>query len=435
MVESLLRQQPADYSVDKVAQNIWRMFPIFPDPTLMYDALACHLQESQINAIDLPSLRALHVKLRLWSIQGVFFKFIIRARLAHEVIVENGICRILKKKLFEMKDFWKFVTENEVRKLVIYNDDSLIEYEEIAFGKLAKIQPTAAELTETFTLTWQDGARIEETKANLMLCGNFFIPLIRNAFREGGQSSTHMAVGSPAILSEILQEVKKDVRDSSVRHNEFVEACNFFLYESVFPKLPDGAFGKKMWEKYFGEVGIEPPLPLEIDKILKEFKSPILVMIPATVNDKPFCLDLLEELINNPKEGNVTRYRRYSNFIKNQYGKKTPEKSYWFLMESDVMDGSLALHRNRLLAMASSRERCQAPELLEAATAILMHFKATGKKIFSESPERYTCCQEFLDDDVIKFIFGVGRFSNRGIEITNITNCGYNNGIALSRKF
>jgi hypothetical protein len=72
-------------------------------------------------------------------------------------------------------------------------------------------------------------------------------------------------------------------------------------------------FGAKEWAQYFGEVGEELFLPSEIDEILgglcpfwpeKAVKDThLLVLMPAAVNDKPFSLNLLSELIKNPKGG------------------------------------------------------------------------------------------------------------------------------------
>ena len=62
------------------------------------------------------------------------------------------------------------------------------------------------------------------------------------------------------------------------------------------------ALGKKEWEKYFGDIGIEPPLPSNIEDILNEpcsfwpdkkiKETHLLVLIPNTVNGKPFTIDL-----------------------------------------------------------------------------------------------------------------------------------------------
>ncbi|MCB1075385.1 MAG: hypothetical protein KDK59_07605, partial [Simkania sp.] len=83
----------------------------------------------------------------------------------------------------------------------------------------------------------------------------------------------------------------------------------------------DMAFGKAKWEKFFGDTGIEPPLPLNINEILnspcpfwsgkKVRETHVLILVPRTVSGNPFCLDTLCELIKNPKSGNATKCHDY----------------------------------------------------------------------------------------------------------------------------
>ena len=75
--------------------------------------------------------------------------------------------------------------------------------------------------------------------------------------------------------------------------------------------IPSIAFGKAEWGKYFGDVGIEPPLPANIENILNEpcsfwpdkkvKETHLLVLIPNTVNEKPFTMNYLGELIPETK--------------------------------------------------------------------------------------------------------------------------------------
>ncbi|MCB1073127.1 MAG: hypothetical protein KDK96_08530, partial [Chlamydiia bacterium] len=70
------------------------------------------------------------------------------------------------------------------------------------------------------------------------------------------------------------------------------------------------AFGKAKWEKYFGDIGVEPPLPSNIEEVLnspcpfwegkKVKETHLLTLIPSTINGIPFNLDLMEQLIQNP---------------------------------------------------------------------------------------------------------------------------------------
>src|SRR3569832_1919769 len=101
-------------------------------------------------------------------------------------------------------------------------------------------------------------------------------------------------------------------------------------------------FGASAWEKYYGKVNKEPPLPDNIEEI-QNGPSPFwgdsivrdthfLVLIPAKVNGQPFSLNLLNELIQNPLGGgHRTEYRWYDENVQNKIGAVSPQVSYWLL--------------------------------------------------------------------------------------------------------
>jgi len=205
------------------------------------------------------------------------------------------------------------------------------------------------------------------------------------------------------------------------------------------PKLPAIAFGKEKWARYFGDVGVEPPLPADIDKILKS-KCPfwpskrveethMLTLIPATIDGKPFCLDLLEELIQKPKTGCATRYARYWVQVKAEHGQKAPAQSYWALMTRDILEGTRYKdYKDQCVILNKQRKEkpYEAPRLLDAATAILMEHVGTGQRLFNREPVTYTRCQEQTEGCQT----AVGDFGAPGLSIGN-----YINGLAASWKF
>jgi len=91
-------------------------------------------------------------------------------------------------------------------------------------------------------------------------------------------------------------------------------------------QLPAIAFGKEKWAIYFGDVGVEPPLPPNIHEILqspcpffpgkKVGETHLLTLIPKTVNGKSLTLNSLGELVKSPKQGNKTKYQEYWKEIK-----------------------------------------------------------------------------------------------------------------------
>ena len=98
------------------------------------------------------------------------------------------------------------------------------------------------------------------------------------------------------------------------------------IQSKVSRSVPSIAFGKAEWRKYFGDVGVEPQLPADIKKILKEpcsfwpdkkvKETHLLVLIPNTANGKSFTMNYLEDLIEKPKSGYTARHRFYSSYAK-----------------------------------------------------------------------------------------------------------------------
>jgi hypothetical protein len=166
-----------------------------------------------------------------------------------------------------------------------------------------------------------------------------------------------------------------------------------------FSRCPAFEFGAEEWIRYFGDVGVEPPLPPNIEEILaspcifwperKIVETHLLVLIPATVNGRPFTLDYLGEQIQAPKNGgHATKYRIYWDAFKSQESKKSIERSYWVLMTRDVLPGtrskSYSDQKKILEEKAKSTpllSKGEVPTLLEAATSLLMEHVRTGRRL------------------------------------------------------
>jgi hypothetical protein len=212
-------------------------------------------------------------------------------------------------------------------------------------------------------------------------------------------------------------------------------------------------FGSQEWSRYFGEVGEEPSLPLNAEEILgsacpfwpeKQVKDThLLVLIPATVDDKPFSLDLLGDLIQYPKIGGRSAgYRGYtSSSVQEQLGTRSPGCSYWVLMTRDVLEGSRGkdyASQKALVAQYASSTGLpyELPGVLEAATVVLSHYVRSGERLYANAPWTYTRCQE-----LVKWGFGadpafVGSFDSLGISVgrSSADRSDYY-GVASLRKF
>ena len=207
------------------------------------------------------------------------------------------------------------------------------------------------------------------------------------------------------------------------------------------PALPAIAFGAKQWRQFFGDVGVEPPLPSDIDKILKSpcpfwphkrvEETHVLTLIPARVNGQPFCLDLLRDLIQHPKTGHKTQYDYYRDAVKAQIGQESPGRSYWILMSRDVLDGTREkTYKDQCARLNQKRGSLpyEPPGMLEAATAILMEHVQSGEYLFGWELRTHTRCREQING----YPGIVGGFGAAGLRL------GYSIGdlgLASLRKF
>jgi hypothetical protein len=207
------------------------------------------------------------------------------------------------------------------------------------------------------------------------------------------------------------------------------------------------SFGAEEWRRYFGEVGVEPSFPSDIAVILNSMcpfwpdrqvkDTHLLVLIPATVNGKPYNLNLLEELIQHPKGGgHATEYRYYARDVRKQVGAQSPTSSYWVLMTREVLEGGRGQRyagQQSLVADHASRTGLPyvLPGSLEAATAILSHYVRSGEHLYMDNPRIYTWCQDLVSN---KYPVVVGGFSSGGLDVYG--SYGYCiRGVAGLRKF
>jgi len=155
-------------------------------------------------------------------------------------------------------------------------------------------------------------------------------------------------------------------------------------------KQPAISFGTSSWKQYFGDVGVEPPLPHNIHEILespcpffvgKKVKDThLLTLVPQTVEGKALTLDYLSKLIQNPKSGYKTRYSYYSHYVKWELGSSHAPLSHWVLMTKDVILESRNKTYNQqkeLVATTAKKANVsyRLPTALEAVTSILMEHR------------------------------------------------------------
>jgi len=233
---------------------------------------------------------------------------------------------------------------------------------------------------------------------------------------------------SPAIIAPIVAQAKP--------------APQVVLpFEVKPPALPSIAFGKEMWKKYLGDIGAEPPLPPDINAILKGpcpiwpdkkvEETHVLVLIPQTVNGKPLTLTSLEELVQRPRQREAIKYA-YLNL--GQYTDPPAPPAHWVLMSKDVLPGSRSKsYRDQQTLVNSYRQKApyEVPSVLDATVCIFMEYFRSGTYLYGQNPWTFTRCQEEYNADQL---LAVGGFAPRGLNVCYSLDRDID-GVAALRKF
>jgi hypothetical protein len=210
--------------------------------------------------------------------------------------------------------------------------------------------------------------------------------------------------------------------------------------------------GEVEWKHYFGDVGSIPNLPSNINAVLgspcpfwpgkKVRDTHLLVLMPASVEDAPLTLNLLEELIQRPKHSShKTEHQYYDDATKAQLGEKSPDRPYWLLITRDVLRdsrGKSYTAQKDLVARCAKKiqQPYELPGALEAATAVLIHHARTGERLFGDGPWTYTRCQELVDYGSYKYPVVVGGFMSSGFSVfRNFCYDSFSYGVVCCRRF
>jgi hypothetical protein len=189
-------------------------------------------------------------------------------------------------------------------------------------------------------------------------------------------------------------------------------------------KPPTMAFGKAKWATYFGDIGVEPSLPSNIEQILngpcpiwadkKVHETHTLTLIPQTVKGNPLNLRLLGDLVCESHLGDLLIYS-VGNCL-GEYNDPSTTASHWALMSRDVIPNSRykSYADHQKLVQNYVGYGYQVPTVLDAAVSILMECVSTGTRLYSANPYTYTRCQEKWNRD---WQLVVGGFSLSGLSV------------------
>ena len=246
-------------------------------------------------------------------------------------------------------------------------------------------------------------------------------------------------------LEQVVQPLKEKALQEEKRRlvEEQERAMQAELERKIIEELSQSWFGKAKWEKYFGDVGAQPPLPKDIVEVLqgpcpywggkRVEETHMLVLIPKAVNGRALTLNTLQDLIQNPREGgHATKYSSYNDVAKKEIGDQSARSSYWALITKEVLPNS----RSKTYAeqQALMKGPYAVPGALEIATGILLHHAQTGERLYSDSPNTYTRCQENLSNG---YRVVVGSFGSSGLNVfdDHDGSRGGNCGLGGLRKF
>jgi NLR family CARD domain-containing protein 3 len=232
--------------------------------------------------------------------------------------------------------------------------------------------------------------------------------------------------GFHAVMEESNPPMRHDIGDHG--QDSITSVPSMAIVPDSRISVPSMAIGPKEWKQYLGEVGAAPPLPANINEILnsscpfwpgKQVKDThLLVLVPATVDGRPFTLDLLGELIKDPQGGfRKAEFEIYGNEVRRELGAQSPGSSYWVLMTRDVLPGSRGKTYDAQKALVAAHVHYDIPYVLEAATAILLHHARIGERLYTDDPWTYTRCQEKVLGN--KYPVVVGGFSSGGFLVLN----------------
>lgn len=211
--------------------------------------------------------------------------------------------------------------------------------------------------------------------------------------------------------------------------------------------VPEMAFGKAQWEKYFGDIGEEPPLPADIHEILKSRcpiwpektieQTHVLVLIPQTVKisslgglfkkKQQFTLNSLGEMIKYPKAGYKTCYKNYFEALEYECGRIPVERSYWVLMAKHVIPESWGKSYEDQIKLVSSlsqkaKAEYQVLNLIELVTSITMVYVCSEVRLIERSAnycvEKVNGCHCYIHNfglDGLRFDLATDKYESVGV--------------------
>ena len=166
--------------------------------------------------------------------------------------------------------------------------------------------------------------------------------------------------------------------------------------------------GPKEWEKVEVIVTDVPPLPADIDEILKA-KCPFF---PDKRVFQTHKLVLMHGDASIDSQGKLTTLRGMDG-VSTDLRQKKVGKPYWALITCDVIPDSRNQWYKDQKALVAKKAGYELPTVLEAITLVTMHLQKTGQYLLPENPWTYTRCKETNENMPLV----VGAFAPAGLDV------------------
>jgi hypothetical protein len=346
---------------------------------------------------------------------------IIQETKQHRGVLIDGNLSISKRVLEELEKedgtdkFWDQIKEQKPKKLIIHSDSENgepIVYEEFTLNKLVEKKQSLQDLTDEYVLAFSTGEPLTETKAKLLLCGDFFDGIFRSGMTEVKEKTIHLSGVSLNGFSGILSMVETGKLDVGVEKGDYEVAMDHLLFNrqpiNMAPK--EGVYGKDDWEKHWGKIGEVPPLPKEafepspINKDKQMIDDFVFHWMAPEVDGIKLDVNSIEKIATSEKFGeNKLKYDELSyGEIRTDAKVNQPIKEgYWFAMLKMPNDfaektRSMKFEDQKVYIEKTLGKEYGFPTTREAILYCMMPRARSGAFVLGRDPWTYTRCEEVV---------------------------------------
>ena len=322
-------------------------------------------------------------------------------------------------------------------------------YVSYAFSEAESLLSCFEEVVRSFGLPTSGLSSLEE---ELSLARNSYRDLVSRYQHELEAQQARVSTLEGELEQKSLELEAQQAQVSALKGELEQKSLELEGLENALKKAQfgDSVLDATLWERYFGEVGVAPPLPADIEEIMnspcpffstfwkkKQIKEThLLALIPSHVAGKPLTLDYLGELIQSPKGGgHGNKYRNYDEVPK-AIRSQSPDSSYWVLMTRDVLPGSRDKSYTAQCALAAFHQGYTVPGALETAVVVSLHHVRSGERLDRAGLSlraTFTRCRE-KDKDGYPVVVAMASWVLNFVPHNGVLD-DYNVGIAGLRKF